>query len=120
VDEAEKRVWVERDGTLTETLTRFFERIVAEDVSAFAVSRDYASGLHHMMDQLESRGAEQGKLPVLKGLGMKGRWMIRALKRNALEVIIFFDEPILSALGTPAYMRVQDEEVVAGRCSATA
>lgn len=49
-------------------------------------------------------------LSLLKG---KAIWQISLLKKYADEVIIFIDEPILSALGTSAYLGVSDEE--AGR-----
>jgi hypothetical protein len=50
---------------------------------------------------------------VLKGLAMKALWQINQLKHYTDQVIIFFDEPVLSALGTPAYIGIQDEDVIA-------
>ena len=51
---------------------------------------------------------------VIKGIIAKGLWLTGQLKRLAEHVIVFFDEPILSALGTPAYIGIQDEDVVNG------
>ncbi len=49
---------------------------------------------------------------VIKGLTMKALWQIKRLEKYADNVIIFMDEPILSALGTPAYIGIQDDEVI--------
>jgi len=51
---------------------------------------------------------------VLKGLGMKALWQIRQLQPYTEQVVIFFDEPVLSALGTAAYMMIHDEDVIKG------
>lgn len=46
-------------------------------------------------------------LSLLKG---KALWQIRQLRKYADQVLLFVDEPILSALGTSAYLGVPDEE----------
>jgi hypothetical protein len=45
---------------------------------------------------------------------MKALWQVQKLQQYAKNVVIFLDEPILSALGTPAYLGIQDEDVLAG------
>lgn len=144
VDEQEKRFWVERDDDLINTMTTFYENVIAENVDAFAMSEEYAVGFHYFLQQLESQNTtvplvkgqvtgpftfglglndnekkavwfdEQYKDVVLKGLTMKAIWQVRELKKYAENVMIFFDEPIFSALGTPAYIGIQDEEVISG------
>ncbi len=42
----------------------------------------------------------------------KIRWQIEILKQSADQVIIFIDEPILSALGTSSYIGVDPEEAL--------
>ena len=141
VDEKEKRIWVQMNDQLIDSMTAFFEHVVAEDLDAFAVSEEYAAGLYAFL-----RKHSEHKLPMAKGqvtgpftfglglndhekkavwfdgqyrdvvvngLKLKALWQVRELKKAAQKVIMFFDEPILSALGTPAYISIQDEEVVA-------
>ncbi|MCK4911689.1 MAG: hypothetical protein KAR83_08595, partial [Thermodesulfovibrionales bacterium] len=48
-------------------------------------------------------------LMLLKG---KARWQVQQLRQFADEVIVFIDEPILSAIGTSAYLGVSQEETV--------
>ncbi len=144
VDEEEKRIWVERDAELINTMTTFYENVVEENVDAFAVSEEYAAGFDYFLRQLEKQKTtlpwvkgqvtgpftfglglndnekkavwfdEQYKDIVLKGLTLKAVWQARELKKYAENVMIFFDEPIFSALGTPAYIGIQDEEVISG------
>jgi hypothetical protein len=144
VDEHNKRIWVERNDELLDTMAVFFENVISENLDAFAVSEEYAAGLHYFFHQLD---AQREKLPaikgqvtgpftfglglndqerkaiwfdeqyrdvVLKGLSMKAKWQVRELKKYARNVVLFFDEPILSALGTPAYMGIEDEHVIEG------
>lgn len=144
VDEQDKRIWLERDENLVDAMTTFYENVIAENLDAFGISEEYAAGFHHFFRQLETRTEplpvikgqvtgpftfglglndnerkavwfdEQYRDIVLKGLAMKASWQVRELKKYARHVIIFFDEPILSALGTPAYMGIEDEEVISG------
>lgn len=144
VDEENKRIWVERDDKLIQEMTTFYEQVVAEQIDAFCVSEEYAAGLHYLFRQLEAQQAslefvkgqvtgpftfglglndrerkavwfdEQYRDVVLKGLAMKAVWQIQQFKNYAKQVIIFLDEPVLSALGTPAYIGIQDEDVIAG------
>ncbi len=144
VDEQEKRIWLERDEQLINTMTTFYEHVIAENLDPFGVSEEYAAGFHHFLQQCETEHTtlpfvkgqvtgpftfglgmndhekkalwfdEQYRDVVLKGLTMKALWQVRELKKCAETVIIFFDEPIFSALGTPAYIGIQDEEVISG------
>lgn len=144
VDEHTKRIWVARDEELPNKMAVFYEDVVAGNLDAFAVSEEYAAGLHYFLQQLEAGNEEllfvkgqvtgpftfglglndqEGKSvwfdeqyrdAVLKGLAMKARWQIRELKKYAQHVVIFFDEPVFSALGTPAYIGIEDEHVIEG------
>lgn len=142
VDEENKRIWLERDSNLINNMTIFYEKIISEDVNAFAISEEYAAGLFHFLNGMENKSAKfplikgqvtgpftlglglndnggkavwfdiQYRDVVLKGIAAKALWVINQLKKYAERVIIFFDEPILSALGTPAYIGIQDKEVI--------
>ena len=142
VDESKKRFWLQRDDDLVDKMTSFYENVLSENRNAFALTEEYAAGLTAFLNQLESNGAklpvvkgqvtgpftfglglndDQG-MPVwfdkqyrdivIKGLTMKALWMAEQLAVHADQVLIFFDEPIMSALGTPSYMSIQDADVV--------
>ncbi len=144
IDEAAKRILVQVDDDLPNAMLEFYEHVIAEHVDAFAISEEYAAGLHGMLRQLAAanmrlpylKGQITGPFTfglgltdqerrsvwfdelyrdvVLKGLGMKALWQIQQLQPYAEQVVIFFDEPVLSALGTAADMMIQDEDVING------
>jgi hypothetical protein len=121
-----------------EEKARFYEAIAAG--KGFAISREFAAGLYAFLDTvdaLERRPAtlkghvtgpltftlsltDSRKRPIffddeLRELALellKGKviWQVEILRRYADEVIIFIDEPILSALGTSAYIAVDMSE----------
>jgi len=125
-------------------MTTFYENVLAENIDAFFLSEEYAEGFHIFIKDLANLDSklpvikgqvtgpftfglgindntgravwfdEQYRDIVLKGLALKARWQVNQLKKYAEKVILFFDEPILSALGTPAYMGVTDEDVISG------
>jgi len=142
IDEVAKRIWVQADVDLPNAMIEFYEHVVAEQVDAFAISEEYAAGLHAMLRRLtaaniklpflkgqvtgpftfglgladqERRSVwfdEQYRDVVLKGLGMKALWQIQQLQPYTEQVVIFFDEPVLSALGTAAYLMIKNEDVI--------
>ncbi|HJO93503.1 MAG TPA: hypothetical protein QF753_08905 [Victivallales bacterium] len=142
VDEINKRIWLERDNSLLENMAQFYEEFISENIDAFSISKNYAEGLHLFLNNLEKENvklpfikgqitgpftfglglSDNEKKPiwfdinyrdiVIKGLTMKALWQIKRLEKYADNVIIFMDEPILSALGTPAYIGIQDDEVI--------
>ncbi|RJQ24062.1 MAG: methionine synthase [Nitrospiraceae bacterium] len=116
----------------------FYETVAGKN--GFPISRERAAGLHAFIDILGKRGRKPDTLkghitgpltftlsltdgqkrPVyfdeeLRELALellKGKvtWQINALKQFAGKVLIFVDEPILSALGTSAYLGVSNDE----------
>lgn len=142
VDENEKKIWVEKDDELINSMTSFFENVVGENIDAFAISDKYAAGFHDFIKKQKVKGAKlsfvKGQITgpftfglglndnemrsvwfdveykdvVINGLRMKGLWQYKQLVEIAEKVIIFLDEPILSALGTPAYISIQNEDVI--------
>ncbi len=144
VDEVARRVWVQVDDDLPNAMVAFYEHLIAERADAFAISEEYAAGLYGMLRELATANTtlpslkgqitgpftfglgladqdrrsvwfdEQYRDVVLKGLGMKALWQIQQLQPYAKQVVIFFDEPVLSALGTAAYAAIRDEDVING------
>jgi len=134
IDEKKESVWIERND---EEIARSYESLGVD--ARVAISEDYAKGLYKFLDAIKARRFEilKGHItgPLTFTLGLKdkdgrvlfydeelreialmllkakARWQVDALGAFAKGVIIFIDEPILSALGTSAYLGVSSEEV---------
>ena len=142
VNEVDKKIWVQRDEELLNDMATFYEQIVSENIDALAMSDDYSGTLPMFIEKLKAgpgplpfvKGQvtgpftfglglndndgkavwfdEQYRDVVIKGITGKAQWLFRQLKPYAETIIIFFDEPILSALGTAAYLSIRDEDVI--------
>lgn len=136
IDEGRQTIWIERDGD--DSLERFYETYT-EDLK-LPVSESYAQGLHTFLKVIKGiyfailKGHVTGPLTFTLGLKdnkgrlvyfdeelreisllvlkSKIRWQIDALKPFAENIIIFIDEPVLSALGTSSYLGVNPEEAL--------
>lgn len=136
LDPDKQRIWVEKNGS--DELERFYESCRPE--SRIAISEDYAQGLHAFLRMIRGRrfsilkGHVTGPLTFTLGLKddtgkaayfdeefreislmllqAKIRWQIDMLKQHAESVIIFIDEPILSALGSSSYLGVSTDEAL--------
>lgn len=119
-------------------VTKFYETIAGK--AGFPISEQQAAGFYAFTDILQKQGRKldcvkghitgpltftlsvtdgqkrpaffndelrELALELLKG---KADWQIRQLGSYAEKVLIFIDEPILSALGTSAYIGVNTEE----------
>ncbi|MEE8328605.1 MAG: hypothetical protein V3R54_01595 [Thermodesulfovibrionia bacterium] len=116
----------------------FYEAV--ESKNGFAISKEHAAGLYAFIDILKKNKkkldtvkghitgpltftlslADKQKRPIyfdeemrelaLELLKGKARWQIELLRPYAEEVLIFIDEPILSALGTSTYIGVDPAE----------
>jgi hypothetical protein len=135
VDERRETIWIERDG---DDLTKFYETY-SEDMK-LTISESHARGLHAFLHTVKDRHFEflKGHVtgPLTFTLGLKDhsgrliyfdeelreialmllkakiRWQIGILKQYADQVIIFIDEPVLSALGTSSFIGVSQEEAL--------
>jgi methionine synthase II (cobalamin-independent) len=136
IDRQRENIWIERDDS--DALTRFYETY-SEDWKSL-ISEDYAKGLYTFIKIIKNshfkflKGQITGPLtfslglkdakgrPVyfdeelreisLMALKAKIRWQLEILKPYAEHIIIFIDEPILSALGSTSYMGVNPEEAM--------
>lgn len=134
IDQERQVISVRRDES--DELERFYETYT--DDSRIAISEDYARGFYGFLKAIRARrfralkGHVTGPLTFTLGLKdsegrllyfdeelrqislmllqAKARWQIDHLKHFADEVVIFIDEPILSALGSTAYLGVSTEE----------
>jgi methionine synthase II (cobalamin-independent) len=135
IDPERETIWLDKNKG--DELERFYESYSEE--SRIAISEDYAKGLHTFLKTVRKKfrflkGHITGPLTFTLGLKdsdgkpvyfdeelreislmllkAKVRWQIDVLKQFADNIIIFIDEPILSALGGSAYLGVNTEEAV--------
>ncbi|MEW6002008.1 MAG: hypothetical protein AB1638_05100 [Nitrospirota bacterium] len=136
INEKKETIWLERDQDYA--LTSFYERY--EEDLKIAISEAYAKGLHTFLRLIEGKrfkylkGQTTGPLTFTLGLKdsegkpiyfdeelreislmvlkAKIRWQIELLQPRAENIIIFIDEPILSALGSTSYLGVDAEEAL--------
>jgi hypothetical protein len=132
-NEKKEAIWIERDDN---ELAGFYEKY--REGMKLSISDSYAKGLHTFIRFLSGRhfnylkGQVTGPLTFTLGLKdthgrliyfdeefrevsllvlkAKVRWQIDILKSYADHVILFIDEPVLSALGSSAYLGVSPEE----------
>jgi hypothetical protein len=121
-----------------EEIQRFYE--TCGDDAKIAISEEYSKGFYSFLKMVEGRNFEflKGHItgPLTFALGLKdaggrpiyfdeefreislmllcakARWQVAQLGRFAERVIIFIDEPILSALGSTSYVGVSNEEAL--------
>ncbi|OGW37529.1 MAG: hypothetical protein A2Y97_09375 [Nitrospirae bacterium RBG_13_39_12] len=136
IDEQKETLWIEKNSS--DALTKFYDTY-SEDLH-IAISENFARGLYAFLRMISNRhftslkGQITGPLTFTLGLKdsakrliyfdeelreislmilkAKTRWQIEILKPYAENIIIFIDEPILSALGSTSYMGVNPEEAL--------
>jgi methionine synthase II (cobalamin-independent) len=126
---------------LEKETARFYEKYLANDLDAFAISQDYAAGFYEMTSQIKSKklkpmyikGQITGPLTfgalvtdkdgqaimhhpllsdvLIKNLIMKARWQIKKFTELGLPSIIFLDEPYLMGYGS-AFIPLSRETVI--------
>ena len=134
IDDQRERVWVEKGRS--DDLTDFY-KTYSEDWRS-SVSEGYAKGFYAFVELIKDRKfyALKGQItgPLTFTLGLRDsegrpiyfdeelreislmllkakiRWQIDFLKPYAEKIILFVDEPILSALGSTSYIGVKPEE----------
>ncbi|MCX5709903.1 MAG: methionine synthase [Candidatus Omnitrophica bacterium] len=124
-------------------LEDFYAKIIDGDTEYFRISPAYASGLYELCQRLEKGTAgidfikchvtgpftfaasindEEGKSllhdkvfmeVIIKGLAAKALWQIKLFRKFGKKIILFFDEPYLSAFGS-AYTSLNREDVIKG------
>ncbi len=109
---------------------------------AFAIGRESGRGIHRFLARLRSQNekfpfikvqvtgplsfaltvTDEGRKPIfyhptfrdvaVKGMGLKAVWLLEQVKPFAENVIVFFDEPSLSAYGSSAFLGVSKIDVI--------
>lgn len=136
INDMEQAIWVAPGGS--DELERFYESL--SENTKIAISEDYSIGFHTFLKKIKNRRfrALKGHItgPATFALGLKdnfgrllffneelrevsllllqakARWQIDMLKQYADTVIIFIDEPILSAIGSSSYLGVDSKEIL--------
>jgi hypothetical protein len=136
IDEQRETLCIEKNSS--DALMKFYDTY-SEDLQ-IAISEGFARGLYTFLRMISNRHftSLKGQItgPLTFTLGLKDsakrliyfdeelreislmllkakiRWQIEILKPYAEKIIIFIDEPILSALGSTSYMGVNPEEAL--------
>jgi hypothetical protein len=142
IDEEKERIWFEIGDDKADKIYTFYEKYLKENPYDFALSKEYAPGFYFFIDELERQKKrfeylkghvtgpltfslsipDQKKRPIyydtdmldviLKAISQKAVWQTRELQKYADKVIIFIDEPILSAFGSSTYLGLAREDVI--------
>lgn len=132
-----KHMHFETEDALDE-LAEFYEKLMEEDPAAFAMSKDYCSGIYALTDSLQGQklpiikgqftggltfaltvSDQNGKLLAyddnyfdvcLKGCLEKGKWIANKLSPFGDQTILFSDEPGLVGFGS-AFFQITEKQV---------
>jgi len=132
------RLEVHRSSDFEKQLEAFYTDFLADDFYKYAVSADYAAGLHAFLNRpglspLAVKGQvtgpvtwglmvtdEDGKAIVYddtlrdvvpKFLKMKASWMEKALGQISKRTIVFLDEPYMTAFGSVGMMLSREDVI---------
>ncbi len=138
VDRAAQTIYFRGDEALAGELEAFYQALVDEDVERFAISPEYALGLHLFLESGQRPKWVKGQVTgpfsfamtvtdenkrslaynpelyevAVQGMAMKARWMARKLREVAEGVLVVLDEPYLCAFGS-AFVNVPRNDVIA-------
>lgn len=143
IDREKQRMYIDTSGDCSLELAAFYEKYLAEDLDAFAITPAFSKGIYVLEDTLDKAGGtrpfvklqttgpisfgltivDENKRAIyynpefidviVKALAMKCRWQIRRFRKYAAGIICFIDEPILSAFGSSAYVSLTRDDVIA-------
>jgi len=134
----EEHIYVDPSQDLDPALERLYTAYLERDTTHYAISPDYAAGLHTLLaSEVQPPLAIKGQItgPISCGLSitdglryivydetlaeamarhlrLKASWQEKALSQISPTTIIFVDEPYLTSLGTP-FVSLPSERVVA-------
>ena len=139
-DAKQEKVYFDTSVDITDALETFYTPILADDVDAFALRPEYASGFFAMLETLQAtngvwaKGQVTGPISfgltvtdqnlraslydemladaIVKNASMNARWQIQQLKFVRPNVILFLDEPYMAAFGS-AFISLSREQVIA-------
>lgn len=138
-DAKQEKVYFDTSADITDALETFYTPILSDNVDAFALRPEYASGFFAMLNTLQATNGDWAKGQVtgpisfgltvtdqdlraslydemladtiVKNTAMNARWQIRQLKSVRPNVILFLDEPYMAAFGS-AFISLSREQVI--------
>jgi hypothetical protein len=120
----------------------YFQVTEGNPADDFAIGTEYGKGIHTFLERLRTENrkrqfikvqvtgplsfgltvTDENKRPIfyhplfrdvaVKGMGLKAVWLLDTFKPFAENVIVFFDEPSLSAYGSSAFLGVSKSDVI--------
>lgn len=120
----------------------YFRVTEGDSADDFAIGSEYGRGIHTFLERLRTENrkrpfiklqvtgplsfaltvTDENKKPIfyhplfrdvaVKGMGLKALWLLDTFKPFAENVIVFFDEPSLSAYGSSAFLGVSKSDVI--------
>lgn len=95
VDEENERIWFQVDETLDAELEEFYQVVIDEELDRFAISEEYAAGLHYflsgaLLTELEGKPFVKGQVtgPVSFGLTVTDQNRRASFYNETLEQVI--------------------------------
>jgi len=132
----------ESSGPVEKFYEDYLKIVEGSPSEAFAITEDYGLGIKLFIDRLIKDHSKRSFLkaqvtgplsfalsvtdehgkpifyhPIfkdvaVKGMGLKAMWLVEKLKPFAEKIILFFDEPSLSAYGSSAFLGVSSSDVI--------
>lgn len=136
LDADAEKMTVDTGAAFLDEMADFYGRYLSEDASLFAMTEDYAAGLHELLSRGGHHSLVKGQLPgpvtwglavcdqelkasyyndmmrdaMVKGLARKAQWQAEQLALLADEVLIFLDDPHLQSIGSSS-VALHEQEV---------
>ncbi len=122
--------------------TRYLQVADGSPADSFAIGPEYGRSIHRFLDRLRKEGEKREFIKVqvtgplsfgltltdetgkpifyhpvfrdvaVKIMGLKALWLLQQVQPYAENVIVFFDEPSLSAYGSSAFLGVSKDDVI--------
>jgi hypothetical protein len=122
--------------------TEYLQVMEGASADAFAIGPEYGKGLHCFLERVRREEKKRPFIKIqvtgplsfaltvtdeskraifyhpifrdiaVKGMGLKAVWLLEEFKPFADNVIVFFDEPSLSAYGSSAFLSVSKSDVI--------
>ena len=122
--------------------TEYLQVMEGASADAFAIGPEYGKGLHCFLERVRREEKKRPLIKIqvtgplsfaltvtdenkraifyhpvfrdiaVKGMGLKAVWLLEQFKPFADNVIVFFDEPSLSAYGSSAWLAVSKSDVI--------
>lgn len=138
-DQERSKISFDVSGERLVELDEFYARYEADDLEYFGLKKAYAQGFYDFLEQLPDykgtwvKGQVTGPISfgltitdenlraslyneiladvIVKNMVMNARWQVQQLKQYGHEVLIFIDEPYMSAFGS-SFISLEQEQVV--------